>query len=595
MKKILSLLLLSAVLLAGLISCNNSTGSNDNDDQDPIKGIDISGYTIVRPENADNELTKFVTLFKQEIKRYTGTDLKVKTDYLDDSESAEGVKEIIIGECERAESTSAANALSKAPDNGITIRATDNKIVILGKTDAATIRAMKYFLMTYAQPTDHDNYITLEVGSGYNGTVHLDSLIFDNFTEIYTEFKSNVAIAGRDFPRCNTGYETLIQLNHNGEYNGTLFASFATYDINGYQIYKSTDNGKTWKYVSTALDNYNNGADDRKNPTKHMASSYKLQPCLFELPKDMGDFKKGTLILGACTNGQGYYKGAIDSTTSMTLYYSTDLGVTWNAYVNVDLAGNDPDDSGVWEPFFIFDEETGRVYCYYSDESNEQNDKPGNPAQKLVYKYSTDMKTWVGKDGKTEVTADPFDAIRGDEPFYRPGMASVAKMGNGKYFMTYELCIYINGNIETSNGCPIYYSISDSIDWKNIDGFGDYGKPLVTEDGYQFGSSPWCAWTPAGGECGTLVIVGNHNVKGEPITKDEMGNKMGTDMILSFDYGETFIRIKNPIPYYTYNKTAYSPHLSFSADGRTLFYVNNPPDETTKAYQKIVFASIKVW
>ena len=78
----------------------------------------------------------------------------------------------------------------------------------------------------------------------------------------------------------------------------------------------------------------------------------------------------------------------------MTLYYSTDLGESWTAYCNVDLAGNDPDDNGVWEPYFIFEEETGRVYCFYSDESNEANDKHGPAAQKLVYKYTTDMKTW---------------------------------------------------------------------------------------------------------------------------------------------------------------------------------------------------------
>ncbi len=599
-KKFLSIVLIVSMLLVSLAACkpNGTVNENDDDPETPPipTGIDISGYKIVRSENASSKITKFTTAFQKEMLRYTGVDMPVADDYLEDGESADGVKEILIGKTVREESASAESALQKAPDSGYVIRAYEDKIVILGKTEDATVRAMKYFLMTYAASSEVDNYITLEVGKSDSGKVNLNSLVFDNFTEIYTEFKSNIAISGRDFPKADTGYETLIQLNHNGENNGTLFASFANYGDDGYAIYKSTDNGKSWSYLSTARDTYNTGSgSDSSNPTKHTGTAYKLQPCLYELPCDMGDFKEGTLFLGACTNGQGFYKGKVGATTSMTLYYSKDLGVTWTAYVNVDLAGNDLDDTGVWEPFFIFDESTKRVYCYYSDESDEAGTKPGKSAQKLVYKYSTDMKTWVGKDGKTAVTADPFEAISGNEPYYRPGMASVAKMGNGKYFMAYELCVYTPDG--KNNGCPAYYAISDSIDWENINGFGDYGKPLVTVDGYQFGSSPWCAWTPAGGECGTLVIVGHHNSKGEPITRDENNVKYGTDMILSFDYGETFIRIKNPIPYYlnVFSKSAYSPYVGFSADGNTLFYVNNPPDDTTKAYQKIVFASIKIW
>ncbi len=584
-KKIVSVVLVAVMMLTLLTAF---TSCKKDEEPTPPTGIDISGYKIIRSDNASYELTKFVTLFKQETTRYTKADLAVDSDY---NTTGDGVKEILIGQTNRAESVSAMSALAAAPDNAYAIQATDDKIVIAAKSDDGVIRAMKYFLMTYAAPTQTEKYVTITAGTVDTGTVDLDSLIFDNFTEMSTQITSTIATGMKDF-QSNCGYETLIQLNHNGDNNGTLFASFAIYGQNGYRIYKSTDNGVTWEWISTADDFYNNNMSDKNNPTTHKSTGWCLQPCLYELPCDMGDFKEGTLFLGACSTGNGYYKGIVTKTSSMTLYYSTDLGKSWTAYCNVDIAGDAESQTGVWEPFFMYDDATGRVYCYYSDESDEAGTKVGPSAQKLVYKYTTDMKTWVGKDGKTNVTADPFDAVSGSNPEYRPGMPSVTKMGNGKYFMTYEICGYTENG---KKGCPIFYSISDSIDWKNIDGFGEYGKILQTSDGYQLGSSPWCAWTPAGGECGTLIIVANHNRTLDPITKDENGNKKGTDMIISFDYGETFIRIENPIPYYTFEKTAYSPFLGFSADGNTLFYINNPPDDKTKSFQRVIFKSIKIW
>ncbi len=579
-KTIVSAVIVVAMMLALLTAFTSC--KKEEEPEAPV-GIDISGYKIVRSDNAGYDLEKFVTVFKQELVRYTKADLTVDSDY---NSTGEGVKEILIGETNRAESVSAKSMLADAPEDAYTIQASDDKIVIAAKSDDGVIRAMKYFLMTYAAPTQTEKYVTLETGKVDNGTIDLNSIVFDNFTEMSTQITSTIAISTRDFSG-NCGYETLIQLNHNGENNGTLFASFATYSVNGYRIYKSIDNGATWEYISLAEDTYNThkDANNKDHPSVHLATSWKLQPCLYELPCDMGDFKEGTLFLGACTNGQGYYNGMATSTTSMTLYYSTDLGETWTAYCNVDLAGNDPEDNGVWEPFFIYEEETGRVYCYYSDESNEANDKHGEHAQKLVFKYTTDMKTWVGQNGKTGVTDEPFIAVNSTTTDYRPGMISIAEMGNGEYFMAYEVC--------GITGCPIYYKKTTNLaEWPDV---GNHGKPVITEDGYTFGSSPWCAWTPAGGECGTLVIVAHHNQGVNPITKDENGQNKGTDMILSFDYGETFIRIENPIPYYIFEKTAYSPFLGFSADGNTLFYLNNPPDDKGKTYQRVIFKSIKIW
>ncbi len=351
----------------------------------------------------------------------------------DELAEAEGAKEILLGETNRSESVTCTNLLSSSRDNAFTIRMTDNKIIIAAKNDEALIRAMKYFLVTYAEPAQNDNHVAITMGAVDNGTVDLNSIIFDNYTEMSTKVSSAISISGRDFTG-HCGYETLIELGHNGENNGALFASFATYSQQGYMIYKSTDGGK---------------------------------------------------------------------------------------------------------------------------------------AQKLVYKYSTDMKTWVGQDGKTDVTDDPIIVANCDQYNVRPGMISIAKMGNGEYFMTYEIC--------NLNGCPIYYRKSTSIsDWPNK---GDLGTEIVSVDGKKLGSAPWCAWTPAGGECGTLIVIGDRKT-----------------LFLSFDYGETFISITNPMyeGQIGSEKESYSPFLGFGSDPTLLYYVDNPIDPTY-GYQKVYFKSIKIW
>ncbi len=336
-------------------------------------------------------------------------------------------------------------------------------------------------------------------------------------------------------------YPTIIKLCHqkNNEDNGKLLATFEKWGST-YPVYESVDDAETWQYVSTVKDNLNEGFRNE------------WMPFLYELPTDIGDFEKGTVILAATSV---YGEGVTDST--ITLYSSTDLGRTFNAFCNVDKAGGT--DWGVWEPYLIYEEETGRLFCFYSDDSDPEH------SQKLVFKYSTDLVNWSEK----------FECVACEDSSLRPGMASVVKMGNGEYFMIFEM-VGINGN-------PIYCKKSSSLDdWGDV---SDYGK-IVSAAGKTFGSSPYAAWTPVGGECGTLIVVGKHPVNG--------GSDTGTDMFISFDYGKTFAPIDNPIPYSLdpYERCAYSPSLFFSLDGTTLYYVNNPP--CFESTYKITVAKIKI-
>lgn len=336
-------------------------------------------------------------------------------------------------------------------------------------------------------------------------------------------------------------YPTVIKLCHqkNSEDNGRLLATFEKWGST-YPVYESTDDAVTWNYVCTVKDNLNDGYWNE------------WMPFLYELPADIGDFEKGTIILAATSI---YGEGVTNST--ITLYSSTDLGRTFNAFCNVDKAGGTG--WGVWEPYLIYEEETGRLFCFYSDDSDPEH------SQKLVYKYTTDLVNWSTK----------HECVACDDSSLRPGMASVTKMGNGEYFMVYEM-VGINGN-------PIYCKKAASLD--NWGDAADYGN-IVSAAGKTFGSSPYTAWTPVGGECGTLIVTGKHPVKGISDT--------GTDLFISFDYGKTFAPIDNPIPYKLepYERCGYSPSLFFSPDGTTLYYVNNPP--CYESTYKITVAKIKI-
>ena len=335
-------------------------------------------------------------------------------------------------------------------------------------------------------------------------------------------------------------YPTIIRLAHqkNEADNGRLLASFEQWGST-YPVFESTDDGQTWEFLCRVTDGFNGYYNE-------------WMPFLYELPADMGDFEEGTILLAATSiNGEG----VTDST--ITLYESDDLGRTFRAFCNVDKAGGT--DWGVWEPYLIYEEESGRLFCFYSDDSDPAH------SQKLVYKYSTDLVHWSEK----------YECVACEDPELRPGMVSVANMGNGEYFMVYEM-VGIGGN-------PIYCKRSASLDdWGDA---ADHGT-IVSAAGKTFGSSPYVVWSPAGGKCGTLIVTAKHMLKGR--------SRTGTDLFLSFDYGKTFAPVDNPIPYTLdgHPSCGYSPSMFLSQDGSELYYVNNPPGDAST--YRIAMAKIRL-
>ncbi|MBQ8742025.1 MAG: exo-alpha-sialidase [Clostridia bacterium] len=543
MRRILSVIIAVCMIVSAFLLASCGDKKKDDKKDDPTHtGLDISEYSIIRSDKSGAAFAKYVSNFHSMIEEYTGKSLTVKFDGDYDPEP----KEILLGNTNRTESTEAFAQLNE--DNRFVIKMVNGKIVIAGKTEETTARAIKVFLDSCVKTSKGDGYIDIEEGYSNNGVANLDSILFDNFTEFYHEYTSDIMVP-------SLSAVGVIQYTKVTELlDGTLLATYENYS-GGCNIYRSTDNGKTWEYCSKVTDTLNSGFEGE------------LMPHLYTLPVDMGEYKAGTAIL-AGTSSTAYDP---ITETKITLHASTDKGETWNTICNVDVGGWS--NEGVWEPFLVYEEKRGRLYCFYSDDSDPEY------SQSLVYKYTTDLKNWHGVNDEVGVEVEPKLAVACPNKSWRPGMISIADMGEGGYIMTYEMM---------ASGIPdvqaYYKKTMDLDDWGDP---ADYGKPVAAPGNNSFGSSPWCAWTPeGGGKCGTLVVIGRH-----PVPFYSTGK--GAKMLLSFDYGETFIAIDNPIPY-NVEKSGYSPCVVFSHDGKTLYYTNNPLFGLGTC-QKVVMAKIKIW
>ncbi len=354
-------------------------------------------------------------------------------------------------------------------------------------------------------------------------TVWTKDLIFtvDTASDIFCP-SENVWINGTQYP-------SVIEL-----LDGSLLATFEVFDKGqtGFRIMKSFDKGSNWTqltFVTETVDNSLNAA---------------WNPFLFQLPDDVGDFTKGTVIL-ACVSidPQQSRKSQIE------IFASTDGGESFKEISIIDEAGGTGD--GVWEPFIAY--ENGYIYCFYSDDSDEEK------SQTIVYKKSSDLFNW---EEKKAVVKSPNNSDR-------PGMPVLTKMGNGKWFICYEF-----GN---GNGYPVYFKTADSLESWNA---SDIGTQVIAKKNKTIGSAPYCIWMPVGGENGTLIVSGKY------------GSSKGNDLFLSKDFGKTFQRMKNPLDYS--DKQGFGYHASFfysEIDG-SLYYANTV--DYTEILSKISFEKLTV-
>ncbi|MFE7843412.1 RICIN domain-containing protein, partial [Streptomyces sp. NPDC057474] len=273
---------------------------------------------------------------------------------------------------------------------------------------------------------------------------------------------SNAPSPGSYYPRA-------MRLQYNGSANGTMLATFEQYTSGTpvLPIYRSTDNGNSWTKISEVADTQNGWG-------------MRWQPELFELPTAMGGFPAGTILAA------GASVPADRSAIKIDVYASTDRGQTWTFVSNIATGGPAFDQNGngntpVWEPFFLV--ANGKLIVYYSDQRDPDH------GQKLVHQVSTDIRNW----------GPVVDDVAMPTYSQRPGMATVAKLPNGNYVMTYEYGGSPAGNF------AVYYKISpDPEAFDSVTGI-----PLRTTDGVVPRGTPFITWLPTGGPNGTLAVSAN--------------------------------------------------------------------------------------
>ena len=112
-----------------------------------------------------------------------------------------------------------------------------------------------------------------------------------------------------------------------------MAATFQQFGSPGFPIFRSDDDGHTWKQQSNV-------------PNTSEAAGVWLQPFLYELPRAFAGLPKGAVLWSG--NSLGNF-----SSTSIELYASTDHGMTWQFLSTVAEGGAPIPENGytpVWEP-----------------------------------------------------------------------------------------------------------------------------------------------------------------------------------------------------------------------------------------------------
>lgn len=282
-------------------------------------------------------------------------------------------------------------------------------------------------------------------------------------------------------------YSRIICLKNSGDLNGTLLCTYdqlknVLVDVgNGemvskqvYPIYRSSDNGESWQSISNVYD-------------KEYGLLRTSQPCLYELPQQVGDMPAGTILLAGNIFDDSPY-----TQSRIVIYKSLDGGNTWSFLSEVDTGGPctyDPSVTSttttVWEPFLGLSKD-GKLVCYYSDERQ----KADGVLQAVSLKTSTDGVYWSDLSNVAAITNQKD----------RPGMITVTALPNGKYMATYEV---VNRPSLANNNAVVYCKFSDDgVTWDA----GSLGTRIALSNGRGIGSSPYVKWIDAGGPNGMVVI-----------------------------------------------------------------------------------------
>ncbi len=159
-------LLLSALLLLSSVACKPQ--QQDEPDPEPQPEEELieliqdgkMTYTVVRPDGASTDIRTTAVRLCAAIKQKTGIkEVPISDDYVNRNDPVPtDTLEILVGRTNRAESAEAHTQLS---ENQYIISFTNNRVVIIGYDDDATVEAVTYFINNILEKGGKEGSLTI--------------------------------------------------------------------------------------------------------------------------------------------------------------------------------------------------------------------------------------------------------------------------------------------------------------------------------------------------------------------------------------------------------------------------------------------------
>ncbi|WP_253858915.1 sialidase family protein [Prauserella alba] len=264
-------------------------------------------------------------------------------------------------------------------------------------------------------------------------------------------------------------YPRLIRTQHGHlDHNGRILATMTSTDEAGFYapVYESTDEGRSFHQVGEVRD-----------PEGRYGSGM-CCGTLYELPRSIGQYPKGTLLWAA-----SYRQKAPRDTRriGIRIWASTDTGRSWD-FAGEPVTSYGP--PGVWEPEFDVDD-SGTLQMHYADERGG-----GEFDQFLTRRSSDNLVDW--SDPAHTLTIPPWEV--------RPGMPITARLPDGRHYFSYEICNF------GERFCDPYFKISD--DGEDFGDPTDPGTQVATPEGRHFRHSPTISPFPGGPNGTRMLLIG---------------------------------------------------------------------------------------
>ena len=174
LKKIISLVLALLILSVTLVGCKKSEGEGEGEQTGAQKEVFISSdeiteYTVIRADDADEETTSAASKLYLELKKRFGDKITFTTDFAkSESDIPTDTKEILVGLTNRAESVGV-----RYLDFGIGYK--NDRIIVNGGSAVAVSEAVDYFIANCIS----DNGVTVPTSYSTEKTYPMDNLRVD--------------------------------------------------------------------------------------------------------------------------------------------------------------------------------------------------------------------------------------------------------------------------------------------------------------------------------------------------------------------------------------------------------------------------------